>query len=218
MKTRHLVFIFIPAIIIGGVALFVRVLQYEPLYPEVVPEEDQKKEFQVPLFPKDPILGDKRAPITIVAFEDFGCDGCKLQSDIFEQLLSEYPGKIKIVWKGLPITRFPYQSREVHVYGYCANEQEKFAEFAKLAFVNNYNLSLDIVISIVEQLNIDQKKFDACVASPDPEAFIKKNEGVATALGIQSVPTFFINNKQVEGPSTKEGWVTLLGLYAEDNR
>ncbi|OGH68858.1 MAG: hypothetical protein A3J66_02220 [Candidatus Magasanikbacteria bacterium RIFCSPHIGHO2_02_FULL_47_14] len=217
MKTRHLLLIFVPAIIVSGIAFFVRYLQYEPLYPEVSLEEPEKKEFQIPLFPKDPVIGDKRAAVTVVAFEDFGCQGCKIQHDIFEELFEEYPGRIKLVWKGLPITRFPYQSRQVHVYGYCANEQEKFTEFEKLALVNNYDLSLEVLQTMIEQIEINQKKFDECLVSPDAEVFIQKNETLAKALDIQSVPTFFINNKQVEAPSTKEGWVTLLGLRDQLN-
>src|SRR3989338_11569161 len=108
LKTRHILFIFLPAVIIAAFALFIRLLQYEPLFPKednTVAEEPQA--LQIPIFPDDPIMGDKKAAITLIAFEDLGCAACAEQDDLFRQLLEKYPSKIKIIWKPLPVTFIP---------------------------------------------------------------------------------------------------------------
>ncbi|MEK7084106.1 MAG: thioredoxin domain-containing protein, partial [Patescibacteria group bacterium] len=126
LKTRHIIFIFLPAILIAGFALFIQIVQYRSANEAENPETAS---IQIPVFPDDPILGDKKAGITVIAFEDFGCPGCKDQSDIFNELLDKYPGKIKIIWKGLPVTRFPFSTRRTNEYAFCANRQGKFSAF-----------------------------------------------------------------------------------------
>ena len=48
-------------------------------------------------------LGPEDAPITIIEFSDYQCPFCRRWHDeVYEQLLAEYPGKIKFVYRNLP--------------------------------------------------------------------------------------------------------------------
>lgn len=214
IKTKHLLLIFIPALVIVGVALFIRVIQYRPLYPS---EADlaalQQTGLQIPILPADPILGNKKARITIIAFEDVACPACKQQSEILKELMTKYPNDVKVVWKGLPVTTFPFNSRPAHLAAFCAHEQGLFESFQSFAFANSENLSPTIVNAIVEQLpNVQKNAFTTCLNSGKAETYVTQTEDVARSLGIQSVPTFFINNIQINPPQSVEGWATSLGL------
>ncbi len=214
IRSKTLILVFLPAIVIASFALFIRVIQYQPLYPDVESyvERGEDSNFNIPIYPEDPIIGSKKAGKTIIAFEDFACEGCKIQFTLLEQLLSKHPNKIKIIWKGLPVSKFPHQSEVAHNYAFCANEQNKFDEFQKLAFTNNDNLSTNILDLIVDQIDIKQSKFKTCLESENPKNYITNTEQLGLLLNIQSVPTIFINNKQAETPTTIEGWETLLKL------
>ncbi|PIT86837.1 MAG: hypothetical protein COU33_00945 [Candidatus Magasanikbacteria bacterium CG10_big_fil_rev_8_21_14_0_10_43_6] len=213
-QTKHLLLIFVPALIIVGTALFVRVIQYKPLYPT----QEQLTEYNdnslhIPILAGDPILGNKKAPITIIAFEDFACPACKTQSDILKQLLEKHPNDVKLIWKGLPVTTFPHNSRESHLASFCAHEQGLFEPFKDFAFANSDNLSSSIVQAIIEQLpNVDSQGMTTCLTSDRPETYILQTEQIATDIGIQTVPTIFVNNKQVTPPTTLGGWEVSLGL------
>jgi protein-disulfide isomerase len=213
-KTRHIIFLFIPALLIVGIALFIRVIQYKPLYPtqeQLAAYND--KSLQIPILPGDPILGEKKAPITLIAFEDFACPTCIVQSNILNQLLEKYPGQLKIIWKGLPVKTYPYNSRDAHLAAFCVHEQQQFDLFKNLAFTNSQNLSPSIVEAIVAQIpDIDLQKMESCLNSEPAETHVTQTEQIATNIGIQTVPTFFINNKQVEAPATLNGWELSLGL------
>ena len=211
-KTKTLILIFIPALLIAGFALFIRVIQYEPLYPKVSSIKNNNNNFTIPIYPEDPIIGNKKAPLTIIAFEDFACPGCRLQFTLLEKLLEKHPSKLKIIWKGLPVSQFPQPSETAHNYAFCANEQEKFTEFYKFAFTNNTNLSEEVLNIIIGQIDLNQKKFDTCLESNRAQIHIDKTEQLGMVLNIQAVPTVFIKNKQVESPTTLEGWETLLKL------
>ncbi len=204
--------IFIPALLVVFIGLWIRIAQYEPLYPDQDNKKNVAEKVIIPIFPDDPIVGSKKAPINIIAFEDLGCDGCKLQSELFNKLLATYPGKIKITWKSLTVTKFPVSTERAHDYAYCANEQKKFKEFKEMAFANTNNLSEQILQIITTQTELDEKKLDKCLSSGRPQLYKEKTESLAKLLNIQAVPALFIDNKQIQTPHTIEEWKALLSL------
>src|SRR3989344_3781722 len=185
MSIKKMILIFIPALLVVGFALFIQVLRYEPLFPKKntsSSDGEKPQEFSIPFSITDPIIGQKRAGKTIVAFEDFGCHRCKQYDEILTQLVAKHPNAIKIIWKGLPVTRFPYPSELALKYGFCAHSQKKFTELEK------------------------------CLAGPATENYIFQNKNLALQLNIQAVPTFFVDNKQVEEAETVEGWADILAI------
>lgn len=214
IKTKHLLVIFIPAIFFGLLFLFVRVIQYQPLYPSQA-EYDKLKanfEFAIPLDTNDPILGEKKSPITIVAFVDYACLACQEQVVILEQLIIKHPEKIKVILKVLPVTKFPYSTELANEYGFCLNQQNKFAEFYPLAFMNGNSLNQELLQTISTQIEADPERLNNCLTSGAGKIYNQNNEQIGLALNIQSVPTFFLNNKQITAPRFLEGWETLLKL------
>ena len=58
LKNKQIILIFIPAILIGVLALFVRIVQYQPLFPKI--DQATGEEFKVPVFEDDAIIGNKK--------------------------------------------------------------------------------------------------------------------------------------------------------------
>jgi len=213
IKTKQLLVIFIPAILLVILVFFVRVLQYNPLTPsEAEYEKIKPKEFNIPLDLEDPIMGSKKAGTTLVVFGDFSCPACQNQHQLLKELINKYPTKVKVIWKGVSRTIYPASTEIAHNYAYCANQQSKFNEFAETTFVNGDNLSKEVLDLITVKINLDAKKLTNCLASTNPTNYLQKNENLATLLNIQALPTIFFNNKQVQAPQLLEGWETLLKL------
>jgi len=210
------ILIFGGAVVLVSIFLFIRIVQYEPLFPESDNTENESagttQQITIPIYPEDPIIGDKKAAKTIIAFEDFSCGACKQAGTILDELMKEYPGKIKIIWKGLPITEFPYPSQDAQLYGFCAYQQKKFNEFKDLAFTNENNLSPDILKIIAQQIELKQNKLEECLSSAEATEYIDQTKQLARILNIQAVPTFFIDNKQIQNPGSIDDWKTLLNL------
>ncbi|MDP2692043.1 MAG: thioredoxin domain-containing protein [bacterium] len=211
MKIRSILIIFIPAIAVAAFALFASFIQYQP---KRIPfNNPNKPEILniVPIYAEDIILGNLKAGKTIIAFEDLGCSHCQDQMLIFDELLSKYPGRIKIILKTLNVIRFPFASDEAHKYLFCANEQNKVNDFKSLVLedkrLDSNSLNL---IAVSSGLNTDA--LESCITDSRTLNYTQKNEALAKNLGIESVPTIFINNKVIQEPLSLSGWESILSL------
>ncbi len=209
LKTKHLLFIFIPAILIAGFVFFIRLVEYQPLYPKISSTSSTVGTV-VPIFVDDPITGSANAGVSIVVFEDFGCSHCKTTNALLNQVWQKYPDKIKIVWKGLPVTKFPVATDLAHEYAYCANQQEKYTDFSEIAFANSTNLNADTLSKIATQINLNQNQLKKCLESNAPADYLNRIYNLATSLNIQVVPTIFLNDQQIQTPQLIEEWETLI--------
>lgn len=216
MKIGHMLKIFLPALFLLGLIFFVRIIQYEPLYPEVVTspttEDSVKKAPTIPIYPEDIIIGLKNASKTLIVFGDFGCENCKMEYELLHQIIKENPTKLKVIWKGLPVTTFPYSTELANTYAFCAAKQEKFEIFAELAFANSTSLNEQTLDALIKETDIDLSDIKTCIHSQQTTASVQKTKDIAEALGIQSVPTVFFNNVQVNTPTSIEEWKGVLAL------
>ena len=74
----------------------------------------------------DPVLGNKNAPVTIIEFSDYECPFCKRHFDeTFPQLVKTYvdTGKVKIVFRDLPLSFHDPMATKEAVAANCAREQ-----------------------------------------------------------------------------------------------
>ena len=75
-----------------------------------------------------PILGDLKAPITLVEFTDYQCPLCrKFYTNEYKKLKEQYidTGKLRLVLRDLPLN-FHKHARPSAKSAQCAGEQDKF--------------------------------------------------------------------------------------------
>lgn len=209
MNIKKMLLVFIPALLFLSFILFVEILNYKPQFPE---KKEVTTDFTIPVLADDPIIGLKRAGKTIVTFGDFSCQNCQMYHEVFKQLIAKHPTAVRVVWKGLPVTRFPYPSEPALLAGYCAASQGKFTEYSELAFANRDNLTEPILKNLTESLQLDQTDLANCVASKEALTHLENNKAIASSLNIQAVPVFFVNNLQVNALPTLEAWEDVLGF------
>ncbi|HZX43344.1 MAG TPA: thioredoxin domain-containing protein, partial [Myxococcaceae bacterium] len=58
-----------------------------------------------------PTRGPKDAPVTIVEFSDFECPYCGAAHDTVEQVMSTYPGKVRLVYRQFPLSFHPHAAK-----------------------------------------------------------------------------------------------------------
>lgn len=76
-----------------------------------------------------PSVGPNDAPVTIVEFSDFECPFCQRAYPTVEQIMSEYKGKVRLVYKQLPLTNLHPHAQGAALASVCAQKQNKFWDY-----------------------------------------------------------------------------------------
>ena len=145
-------------------------------------------------------IGPEDAPITIVEFSDYQCPFCvRWHDQVYNQLLAAYPGKIRFVYRHLPLTQIHPQALPAAEAAMCAGEQNAYWQYHDRLFANQEMLGDDLYVQIAEELGLSMDSFNTCRESHKYQAEIQADMDFAIGLGVQSTPTFFINGLAVVG-------------------
>ena len=155
----------------------------------------------------DPVIGDPKAPITVVEFSDFQCSYCeRFYTAVFSQIEENYikTGKVKFVYRDFPLGDKHPQAELAAEAAECASEQGKFTEMYVQLFSNQdlwsgVEKAKDIMKNFAKTIRLNAKQFNACLDSSKYKNEIQKDLIDGASVGVQGTPSFFVNGKFVEG-------------------
>jgi protein-disulfide isomerase len=153
---------------------------------------------------KNPSRGPTRAPIVVQAFMDFQCPYCKRAIPTIEQLEKAYPGRVRVVFRNLPLA-FHNQARPAAVAAMEAHAQGGNAAFWKMhdllfaAQDKPGGLERPALESYASSLGLDVARFRQALDDGRHDAVIAADEAQARTAGIQGTPSFVINGYFVSG-------------------
>jgi len=146
-----------------------------------------------------PSIGPEDAPITIVEFSDYQCPFCRRwHEQVYQPLLNAYPGKIKLVYRQLPLTSIHPDAFPAAEAAMCAGDQNAYWPFHDKLFSND-TLGKDVYVQYAEELNLDMTAFESCIADHKYLDAVQSDLDFAVNLGVRSTPTFFINGLAIVG-------------------
>ena len=145
----------------------------------------------------DPVRGDEAAEIVILEFGDFECGYCaQLYSNLVE-ILNEYQGQVKLVWKDFPNPSH-LQARIAALAVRCAQEQGRFWEYHDYLFANQDDLSRELYNQIALEMGLDLAEFNSCVDSQEYIQMVGQGLVNGQELGVDATPYLFINNRKFD--------------------
>lgn len=145
-----------------------------------------------------PTKGAKGAKVVMVEFADYQCPHCKAAGEVVKKLLKKYDGRLALTFIDFPINQSGI-SRVVAQGAYCAEQQGKYWEFHDRAFDQQRSLTKDSPVALAKELKLDEKKFQDCMATPEPEKRVAAGRAEGERLGIGGTPTIFVNGRRVAG-------------------
>jgi protein-disulfide isomerase len=153
-----------------------------------------------------PSRGNPDAPVTIVEYSDFQCPFCGRAYKMLEdQVLKEYAGKVRVVFKNFPLTNMHPWAESAAVAGACARQQspQAFWKVYDFLFQNQKDITVENLKEktegVIRDAGADVGKFDACFDNKATLDAVRADMHEATLLGVHSTPTFFINGRKLEG-------------------
>ncbi len=156
----------------------------------------------------DVVLGDIKAPVTIVEFGDYQCPFCaRFYREVEPKVRDEYikTGKAKMVYRDFAF--LGPESQGAALASQCAADQGKFWAYHDKLFdvesadgvEHNGNLNEALFKSIAADLGLDGAKFGSCLSSQKYKAEVEKDYSDGVAAGVQGTPATFINGKLISG-------------------
>ncbi len=153
--------------------------------------------------------GPEDAPITLVEFSDFQCPFCKRVQPTLEELFEEYDGKLRWVFKDLPLTRLHPGAVRAAEAARCAGEQDKFWEYRDGLFALG-RVTDDVYPGVAKSLELDYEAWETCLDSGKHVAAVEADGDEAAGLGISGTPAFLINGILLSGAQPKESFTRII--------
>jgi protein-disulfide isomerase len=138
----------------------------------------------------------------LVEFLDFECEACRSIQPFVDELKQEFGDRITFVNRYFPLPSHP-NSGPAALAVEAAAQQGKFEAMAAKLFETQDQWhgkpesQGPLFRTFAEELGLDLAAFDAAVVDEKTKERIRADIADATALGVSSTPTFFLNGEKL---------------------
>jgi len=153
-----------------------------------------------PITEADFVIGPADAQVTIMEYCDFQSEGCLAMAQTIAELMRSYEGKIRFVFRPLPLSNVLDKSEASVLAALAADEQGKFWEMYDLLFVKHgewVNLSpgefKSWLMRETPSIGIDANQLTAAMNAEGAQTKLKSAQEAMTQLYITAVPVVLIN-------------------------
>ena len=134
-----------------------------------------------------------------------------------EEVLKEYPDKVKLVFKHLPLG-FHKEAKPAAIAANAAGRQGKFWEMHDLLFEKQRELNSDLYPKLAKQLGLDMDKFNADMKDEAIAKQVDEDAKQANKLGVRGTPGFFVNGVQVKGARPLSHFKKLIDRWLDETK
>lgn len=156
---------------------------------------------------QDHVRGSVTGKVTLVEFGDFQCPACSAYEPIVQEVTAANSDTLKVVFKHFPLVQIHSNALLSAKASEAAGLQGKFWEMHDMLYdkqgewANSLN-SRDIFNGYAQALGLDMQKFAEDLESQSVQDKILNEYKEGVSLGVQGTPTFFVNGKKIENPSS----------------
>lgn len=173
-------------------------------------EEEEKKALedsfnnplQAELRADESYRGNKAATLTLIEYSDFECPFCSRGYNTVMELMKKYEGKIRFVYKHLPLSFHPQAMPASQYYeAIRLQSEEKAWKFHDTIYQNQRKLQNGeaFLKATAKDLKVDMVKLAKDVKSEAVQKRIDADMAEAAKFGFQGTPGFLLNGIPVKG-------------------
>lgn len=151
---------------------------------------------------RDAIMGDPKAPVTIVEYADFQCPFCgRFFTGAEQQIRDTYvkSGKVRLVYRDFAF--LGPESLASAAAAECAKDQGKFWLYHDALYTaeiadgqeNNGNLNRALFLKLAKDNGLDVASFTSCLDANKYSSVVQKATQDGQGFGVNSTPTIFVN-------------------------
>lgn len=154
-----------------------------------------------PVTKDDYIRGSSNAKVTLVEYSDFECPFCKRFHPTMQQLMKEYDGKVKWVYRNFPLSFHANAQKEAEA-ALCAGDiggSTAFWNYSDKIFErttsNGTGFALTALVPLATELGINETKFKNCLDNGKFAARVQQEAAGGSGAGVTGTPGTFIIGK-----------------------
>jgi cyclophilin family peptidyl-prolyl cis-trans isomerase/protein-disulfide isomerase len=172
-----------------------------------------------PITEDDWVIGPPDAAVTIIEYSDFQCPYCAELETVLVQLRSDFPGKVRHVFRHYPLNFHPNAFPAARA-AEAAGVQGAFDEMKNTLFaqqdtwVSFTESEFDrFAVEQAEALGLDVVLFEDDYNSEAMTARVQAGLDEATTIGLPGTPFLLINDAPYQGPRDYFNLATIIRLY-----
>src|SRR5262245_20419851 len=141
-------------------------------------------------------------------------------SSILEELVKEYQGKVRVVYKNMVV--HPQIVQQAHLAACAAGKQKKFLEYKHAFWDKGFgpyaesqgqdraSMGEDNLVKIGQDIGLDPEKLKADMKGPECEQRIRDDMAELSKFRVNGTPAFFINGKHIGGGIPKDSFKEII--------
>jgi len=149
---------------------------------------------------KSPVIGNAKAPVTLVAFLDYQCPYCAKVYPLLQEVLKKYPNDVKLVIKHFPLAMHKFADKAARA-ALAAAMQNKYEKVTELFFTNFTKLNDATIRDYVKDTGADMEGFDKDIESAQVKDIVQQDIEAGKGARVRAVPTILINGIAPKGRS-----------------
>lgn len=189
------------ALVRGGVA---KTALYEAIIKDGRSAPDPERKTVAASSVTAPFRGAASAKVVIQEFSDFQCPFCSRAEPTIDELLKAYPGKVKVVWRNLPL---PFHqdaelAAEAAREAFVQKGNEAFSKMRELLFKGQKDqdgLKRTALEGYAATVGLDLKRFGKALDDRTHQAAVEADKKAANDAGVSGTPAFTVGPYYVSG-------------------
>lgn len=158
--------------------------------------------------PTDHVLGDPKAPITLIEYASFTCPHCAHFSvAVLPEIKKKWvdTGKVKLIYRDFPLDQTAVKAAQL---AECAGNDKYFGVVDMIFSTQpKWAVASDPIAELAKPLRIagmGDAEVKACLANDAVQNGVIADYRGGEALGVNSTPTLFINGTEFKGARSVE--------------
>lgn len=138
--------------------------------------------------------GPANAPISLIEYSDYECPFCKDYHSTLVKVIADYPGKIRWVYRQMPLTFHANAEKESEASECVASlgNEDKFWKYSDAIFSrtnsNGQGFSLDKLAPLAAEVGVDPTAFTKCLDAGTFKDKVASQEAAGQGAGINGTP------------------------------
>lgn len=146
--------------------------------------------------PHSPVIGPRKASVTVVEFFDPSCEACRAFYPEVKQIMARYPNQVRLVVRYAPF--HPGSEEAVRILE-AARSQGVYVPVLEALLAEQpqwHNGDMASAWAAAAAAGLDVKRARAGMLAPEVTAMMQQDVADGRTLGVKGTPTFFVNGRQ----------------------